>query len=96
MTDQERVKILTEFLQMFPKAWGNDGREFDGGSSVIWSGEGAELNDGTDCFDYNAWEWDRKEEHYIMGVSKPMVEFADKHGCFWECYDAGTYLLQEN
>lgn len=89
-------QILEDFEETFPDAWGKPGQDFDGGTAIIWSGEGADLEDGTPCFNYNATEFDPSEKMYTMGVANELVAWADKHGCFWECHDPGTYMLYEN
>lgn len=91
-----KEKILEDFLKRFPKAWGKPGVEFDGGSAIIWSGEGSGLADDSPCFDYIAAEWDRLEEYYTMGIANDLVAWAGEHNCFWECYDPDTYFLYEN
>ncbi len=89
-------KILEDFQKSFPKAWGKPGSEFDGGTAVVWSGEGSELNDGHECFDSAAYDWDPNERQYVMGIARALINWAAAHKCHWECHDPGTYLLYED
>lgn len=94
MTDKKRQVILKAFQAKFPKAWFKDGKEFDGGSAVLWSGEGSEIN-GRAAFNYNWWEFDPEEKIYVSGVLRPLAELAEKFGLYWESNDPGTYLARE-
>jgi hypothetical protein len=91
-------KIIDEFKKAFPKAWVKDGREFDGGNAILWSGEGATLieEDDGEGFEVEAFNPYHEDTMYEFGVHKQLVEWADKHGLHWEAYDAGTYLAYKN
>ena len=108
MNQTKKEKILAEAKAKFPKAWFKDGAEFNGGSAVLWSGEGSEVNNGCPAFDSTGCQEylmiDVCEEFgveykpsntYEFGVHKDLVEFADEHGLFWEAYDGGTYFAYE-
>ena len=89
------MSILTELQEAFPKCWFKDGKEFDGGSATVWSGEGSEIEDFP-AFDSYAEDWDGDRLVYRMGVLVTLDDFVTEAGYRWEAYDAGTYLLYKD
>lgn len=85
-------QILEQLQARFPDAWFKPAQEFDGGSGIAWSGEGS-LIDGEPAFDYYSWEWDKHEQHYVMGINRTLYDYTSKLGLHWEAHDAGTYIL---
>ena len=87
--------ILDEFKKAFPGVRVKDGKDFDGGDAVLWSGEGSEVAVQIDgemlmipAFDYYS-----TSEMYEFGVHRLLVQWAARHGLEWECHDPGTFLV---
>ena len=77
-------KFEAEFKATFQTAWCRVG-DWDGsGDEVLWSGEDNFDANGMPLFDYY--------EECGYDVHPELEKIAKKHGFFFECYDAGTYI----
>ena len=93
----DKQTILERIQKRFPDMWVKDGHDFDGGGAIAWSGEGAViydhvLDERVSAFDFYSTDYTT----YEMGVHVDVVNFCKQLGCYWECHDAGTYLLYED
>lgn len=98
VSQQKQEKMVEELKKKFgSQFWVKPGYMWDeGGSQVLWSGEGSFLPTGENAFNYYAFESDPKEETYIGGVHKSLIEWAEKYNLRWEPYDAGTFLAYQD
>lgn len=88
-------KMIAMLKSMYPKGWFKDGAEFGPEhEGQVWSGEGAENNEGLLLFEYYADDPPEKDL-YEMGVLKELSEFLSKHGWHAEFHDPGTVFLSQ-
>lgn len=81
------MSILTDLREAFPNCWFKDAKDFDGGTAIVWSGEGSYIGD-LPAFDHYA-----ANGNYAMGVLVAIDAFVDERGYWWSCEEPGTYLL---
>ena len=86
-----REEMLVILGDLFPITGTTE--DFDGSQGGIWiCGESGYLNArGVRFFDYYA-----EDESYELGVLTNLRKLANKHGWFFEWYDAGTIMVYPN
>lgn len=83
--------LAEQFKKDFPQAFVRPGYQFDNKyGCLLWTGGDWTLEDGFLAFDTYAEDY--KETVYIMGVHRKVRDWADKHGIFFEAYDAETWM----
>ena len=76
-------------------SWCQDGKEWNGGTEILWSGEGSTIKVGGEkvtAFDHYSEDY----ETYIFGVHKLLYDWAIANDMHWECHDAGTYFTYKD
>ena len=84
------ARLIAKLKRETGISWVKDGSEWNGGSEVLWSGEGATIPNG-EGEAVNAFDYYGPESIYEFGVHKTLVAWAEKNGVYWECHDPGTY-----
>jgi len=85
---KSREEMMVTLGELFPITGTTE--DFDGSSGGIWiCGECGYLNkEGIPYFDY----YDMSSL-YTFGVESELYELAEKHGWYFEWYDAGTIMV---
>jgi hypothetical protein len=93
MTKLEQKKLCAEAKEKFGKYfWCKPGSEFDSSGAVLWTGDGAILEDGLVACNSYSQDYDT----YPTGVHKDLEAWAKEKGIFFEFYDAGTLLAYKD